>query len=304
MKKFTNKEQDLFNKYFDEVLMNNFIQSRNNNAITTAIRNGDNTISKIPGHNNYSRFTRRTPLIHHNRSPKAVSSTPTTLNKYKTKTGAVKFVRKPIGTGTSFKQSNKPLHESYNPALSSYLNEKSYKNIWLVADVHFFRKENSELNDINFKIPVQELMKNFKYEIKTKMKDDDVLLFLGDVAFRWMSPSQYKELQEFLKSCNCNKILIKGNHDTMNDGYYKKCGFMFVDKSLMLDDIIFTHIPVRSIQPFKLDGINYNIHGHCHGGTRWAEFGIDPTGHFDVWHPKHIFLNLEKVYNTLKRSEK
>lgn len=188
------------------------------------------------------------------------------------------------------------LHEDYNPALSSFLMYKDYSNIYLCSDIHFFKNEIRKRDGMTTK----ELMTNFKNECK-KLGPDDVLIYLGDIGHRECTPEQNREIQRFLKSCNCNKILVRGNHDTLDKGYYKRCGFMFVEENLIYDNIIFSHYP-EDINKYSIEGIKYNIHGHLHGNPEY--YYVSPKGHYDVWTPRHNFVRLDKIVNLLRKKDR
>lgn len=204
------------------------------------------------------------------------------------KKGGTSLGRKSKGT-IRFDPNTNTYHEELNP-INNYLNTKDYSNIYLCSDIHFFKPEIK-----NKENKTKNLMNNFKKQCD-KLTEDDILIYLGDLSHRECTPEMNKELQKFLKSCNCTKFLILGNHDILNKDYYKKCGFNYIDNKLIFDNIIFTHIPI-DINKYKLDGVKYNIHGHIHGNKLYYE--VDPKGHFDVFTKNHIFLNLNDIMNNL-----
>lgn len=182
---------------------------------------------------------------------------------------------------------NNTFQESNDPLVDSFLMQIGYKNIYLCSDVHFFKNKIK-----NNKDDTKILMDNFRKEA-SKLKSNDVLIFLGDISHKLCNPKENKEVQNFLKSINCTKILVKGNHDILPDDYYHKCGFIFVLNELFLDNIIFTHKPVNILN-YSFEGVKYNIHGHLHGNNIYLN--CNPENHFDVYTSNHKFLNLENIF--------
>lgn len=89
---------------------------------------------------------------------------------------------------------------------------------------------------------------------KTVGKEDKVY-HLGDVLFT------KKWLDLILPRLNGNKVLIKGNHDTLKLSQYQQY-FKDVRAYWILDKFILSHIPIH---PESLSRWKANIHGHLHG---------------------------------------
>ncbi len=113
--------------------------------------------------------------------------------------------------------------------------------IWLISDTHF--------NDYDEKdwLPTEELL----YRIKMKVAAADTLICLGDCG-----------QAHYFNEIKCSrKILIKGNHDTRSDDFYKSYFDQVFDGPLFIaSDILLSHEPVYGLD-FCL-----NIHGHMHTG--------------------------------------
>jgi len=133
---------------------------------------------------------------------------------------------------------------------------------FLISDTHFghaniltFRNENgspvrlfSDLEEMN-----ETMIDNWN---KTVGKEDKVY-HLGDVLFtkRW--------LDLILPRLNGNKVLIKGNHDTLKLSQYQQY-FKDVRAYWILDKFVLSHIPIH---PESLSRWKANIHGHLHGNS-------------------------------------
>lgn len=137
-------------------------------------------------------------------------------------------------------------------------------DIFLTSDTHFGhtrlwqewgRKENFE----------EIIIENWNKLVKK----DDIVLHLGDLSLA------NKEKTKFWTSrLNGRKYLIRGNHDSNSDSWYKECGFDTIPNALkhfgLKDDtymkVLFTHIP----EPNLPEGW-FNVHGHLHGDKHRGE---------------------------------
>ena len=134
---------------------------------------------------------------------------------------------------------------------------------------------------------------------KNNIKDNDVFMYLGDLAFRYMKPdSEYaKDVQEKFKSLPGIKILILGNHDRMQGPeFYGNCGFDYIYEELIHHNIIFTHRPVNVEQYPHID---INIHGHIHEETMY--FTTDGKDNVNVYNNdkpftlKYLLANKDRL---------
>lgn len=170
---------------------------------------------------------------------------------------------------------------------------------YISSDYHLLKEI---FNDIDIITKPQDLNK-FKLEHTKQVvklhnsivKKGDVFLFLGD-----LSESEYdtivclkKPLFELFKSLNGTKILIRGNNDTLDESFYKSCGFVEIFSSIESEHYLFTHKPV----PISSDKIN--IHGHIHGNNTYWDMSAE--NHIDVfWKtnngPKKLSKYIEEYY--------
>jgi calcineurin-like phosphoesterase family protein len=97
------------------------------------------------------------------------------------------------------------------------------------------------------------------------VKPQDKVYVLGDVAFK----PQALRLLERLPG---DKVLIKGNHDTLQLSDYRKV-FRDVRATHILDRVLLTHIPIH---PGSLSRWAVNVHGHLHYQRVMLNDQIDP----------------------------
>lgn len=125
-------------------------------------------------------------------------------------------------------------------------------NFWITTDTHF---DHTMLTDNNLR-PLgfeEKILKG----LRSVVKDDDILIHLGDVSF-----GNDAEWNEKIKGIPGKKWLIKGNHDKHSSSWYISHGWDFVADTIVFDqfgyNILISHIP----QPG--DYFDINIHGHFH----------------------------------------
>lgn len=124
-----------------------------------------------------------------------------------------------------------------------------------------------------------ELMLN---NCRSIVKSDDVLLFLGDVA--WVRSEFRPALQKLFGQMPGHKILLKGNHDSASDTFYHSLGFEQILPYLVCNEYFFCHYPLQAIpdsrheaaaaEAFAASGCTRIIHGHTHNQTPDINDGI------------------------------
>jgi calcineurin-like phosphoesterase family protein len=154
---------------------------------------------------------------------------------------------------------------------------------WFISDTHFAHQ-----NILKFEAemrPFKDIDEHDEYLIKmwnALVKETDTIIHLGDVCFK---PAT--KLMEIMPQLNGKKILIRGNHDTLNAKAYLT---HFEDVLSVLEDkkngIIYSHYPLH---PSQLEfRYKYNVHGHCHSHTiddpRYINICVEHTGLAPVHH--------------------
>jgi calcineurin-like phosphoesterase family protein len=88
------------------------------------------------------------------------------------------------------------------------------------------------------------------------VRPNDKVYFLGDIAFK---PAALNTLQHL----NGDKVLIKGNHDTLKLSQYSQY-FRDIRAYSIFNRFLLSHIPVHDSQKSRWRG---NIHGHLHSNV-------------------------------------
>jgi calcineurin-like phosphoesterase family protein len=137
------------------------------------------------------------------------------------------------------------------------------ENVWIWSDQHFGHKNIISYSGRPFE-NVQHMEQSMISSYREVIKDDDIVLFVGDFGF-----SKVEVLNEVLAQLPGHKILIAGNHD-FNRKTGKLLGLHFdeIYPCLVLQgdrkQILLTHYPLL-INNIPRDATN--VHGHVHTNT-------------------------------------
>lgn len=142
--------------------------------------------------------------------------------------------------------------------------DKGMRNIWVIADTHFFHSNIIKYCNRPFrdKYEMNEaLIANWN---KVVGKQDPVFM-LGDFAL-----SGKDNVINIGKRLNGKKTLIMGNHDSCSLNTYHEAGFEYVSKYPIIynDFIIMSHEPLFTNTNFPF----FNIYGHVHDDINFKDF--------------------------------
>lgn len=134
------------------------------------------------------------------------------------------------------------------------------------AAIKFPNREYSSVKEMN-----QDIILRWNYTVGK----EDTVYVLGDFFFG----NDVKALRAITQTLHGNKILIRGNHDTLPPKTYLHCGFYkYYDVPILTaGNLLVSHEPVPGITG---DGL-INIHAHTHGRS------------FMYRSPKHLCVSLE-----------
>lgn len=142
-------------------------------------------------------------------------------------------------------------------------------DIFFIADTHFgsdsiLNYENRPFSDTN------EMDKSIIRRWNAAVSEEDMVFHLGDFG------AEGRE-SEIIRQLNGNIVLVKGNHDTGTNEYYRKAGFAEVyDYPIIFRDFwILSHEPlyVNTNMPYA------NVFGHVHANPIIRDFS---SQHFCV----------------------
>lgn len=161
---------------------------------------------------------------------------------------------------------------------------------WLISDTHFFHDNiirycgRPEDHDA-------QMLKNWVDSVKA----DDIILHLGDITM-----GKRDAFEKIAPSLTGQKYLIKGNHDTRNDEYYRKLGFTIV-LPFQMDykgyTVGFTHEPIE--YGFTTYPKHINVHGHIHERSkesrRFVNASVEQTQYAPVWIESLLDSRIEEL---------
>ena len=130
--------------------------------------------------------------------------------------------------------------------------------IYFVSDTHFGHENILKFNDVHG-TPLRSFESTEKMDEhiiacwNSVVRPHDKVYHLGDVAIA-------KRNVGTVSRCNGHKRLLRGNHDIFRTALYLQY-FEEIGASRVMDNIIFTHIPIH---PQSLGRFTGNAHGHIH----------------------------------------
>ena len=133
-------------------------------------------------------------------------------------------------------------------------------NIWVTTDWHAI-----EIDERTGRKSISNSFLKLTRKAEKLVQQNDIILCLGDIAFRGqddiVNGKADEELSPFgdmIRNMPGYKILVKGNHDGLDNKEYLKIGFQEVGTAATLGDFLFTH------KPYPVSNDQINVHGHTH----------------------------------------
>jgi len=138
-------------------------------------------------------------------------------------------------------------------------------SIFFISDTHFNHTNVIRYCDRPFKT-VEEMNETIIKRWNMMVNKDDIVYHLGDFAF-----SNKEATQEIVSRLNGKIRLIRGNHDTHNNQWYRDCGFEEVyDHPIIIKDfVVLSHEPM----PFVMNQMYVNLYGHVHTSPMFETWG-------------------------------
>jgi len=135
-------------------------------------------------------------------------------------------------------------------------------NVWVIADTHF---GHYMLRDANLRPRFFE--EDLLRSIRASVEPGDLLIHLGDFCFG--DDAQWASAYSFA-TVGATRVLVRGNHDSKSNAWYRAHGFHFVCQDLrdtyFGKRILFSHEP-RSVDAMEAIVADLNVHGHTHGNA-------------------------------------
>jgi calcineurin-like phosphoesterase family protein len=127
--------------------------------------------------------------------------------------------------------------------------------VWVITDTHFFDERAMQTYCNRPSNHTELILSNWRRKVHRK----DLVIHLGDI-FTDPKKAYNGILSEVMITLPGEKILVKGNHDSLSYDFYRNNGFSFVCDSFEYGGILFTHKPYENL----VDNCWINVHGHLH----------------------------------------
>ena len=138
--------------------------------------------------------------------------------------------------------------------------------IYFISDTHFGHKNIINYCDRPFNT-VEQMNEFMIKQWNSVVSKKDVVYHLGDFS---LSPKP--DTLNIMEQLNGTKYLIKGNHDTYTNQFYRDIGFKEVyDHPIIIQEfLVLSHEPI----PWKISPIFLNLYGHIHTSELFETWGV------------------------------
>lgn len=162
------------------------------------------------------------------------------------------------------------------------------KSVWVGTDWHVWSVGHTPHHPYQSVSNIRQLSNSYANDIQV----DDVFIYLGDLCDP--AVTDLNELKRLVQNIPGYKILVKGNHDTETDYFYRDIGFDEVCDVCIINQVAFSHFPLK-VEPDMI-----NIHGHLHNEKR---SDVDDANHINAYredyykHPIEISELIQNAYD-------
>ena len=135
------------------------------------------------------------------------------------------------------------------------------KNYYIIADTHFDHENIIRYCNRPY-LKVEYMNNDLVNRWNNVVSKNDVVYVLGDFAFGKEAISKY------IQQLNGTKYLIKGNHDTYSNKFYREAGFKEVyDHPILVDFFLLSHEPLQLSETTPY----FNYYGHVHNDSKYQD---------------------------------
>lgn len=131
------------------------------------------------------------------------------------------------------------------------------KSVWVGTDWHVWSVGHAPHHPYQSVSNIRQLSDSYANDIQV----DDVFIYLGDLCDP--AVTDLNELKRLVQNIPGYKILVKGNHDTETDYFYRDIGFDEVCDVCVINQVAFSHFPLKvepdmiNIQRSDVDDANH-----------------------------------------------
>ena len=135
------------------------------------------------------------------------------------------------------------------------------KNYYIIADTHFDHENIIRYCNRPY-LKIEYMNNDLVNRWNNVVSKNDVVYVLGDFAFGKEAISKYTQ------QLNGTKYLIKGNHDTYSNKFYREAGFKEVyDHPILVDFFLLSHEPLQLSETTPY----FNYYGHVHNDSKYQD---------------------------------
>lgn len=169
--------------------------------------------------------------------------------------------------------------------------------IWFTSDLHIGHKAVIPMSQRPYS-EMTEMIEDMISKWNTKVKKDDTVFILGDLAYK----SSKKQITNFLSRLNGIKVLIRGNHDSRTRTPLEMFEWSAMIETILVVDgehkreVEMCHYPLLSWGNMRHGRIN--LFGHSHGKTPVEK--INPMQMDIGWDVKYDLFSWEEIIEHLK----
>lgn len=138
-------------------------------------------------------------------------------------------------------------------------------NTYFISDTHFDHAKIIEYCNRPFN-SVDAMNEFIIKQWNNTVNKNDIVYHLGDFAFGGKD-----FVTSIVSQLNGNIYLVKGNHDTNANQYYRDCGFKEVyDHPIIVKDFL---VLSHESMPFVMNQMYVNLYGHIHDSPMFETWG-------------------------------
>lgn len=158
------------------------------------------------------------------------------------------------------------------------------KSVWVGTDWHVWSVGHTPHHPYQSVSNIRQLSDSYANDIQV----DDVFIYLGDLCDP--AVTDLNELKRLVQNIPGYKILVKGNHDTETDYFYRDIGFDEVCDVCIINQVAFSHFPLK-VEPDMI-----NIHSE-------KRSDVDDANHINAYredyykHPIEISELIQNAYD-------
>lgn len=130
--------------------------------------------------------------------------------------------------------------------------------IYFSSDTHYFHDNIIKYCSRPFQ-DAEEMNNKMIENWNAVITEEDVVFHIGD--FSAGLKGRTEELRRIISSLAGKKVLIRGNHDHLEDAWYIESGFVSVHDIFAINDVLLSHMPVKDMQQEEK---MFVVHGHIH----------------------------------------